>query len=119
MPCPTRGAQAALSPSLGAPATPAPWQAEHVCAYSAGGAAVAVAVAVGLVAAVAATGAGVVAGAGAEAAATVAVGAAALAAAAGAFGSSNFAPPLFAMKTTARPISRSLKSPPPCGPIAP
>ena len=31
MPCARRGAQAALSPSLGAPATPATWQVWHNC----------------------------------------------------------------------------------------
>src|SRR6185369_7098097 len=45
--------------------------------------------------------------------------AAALAAAAGALGSSNLAPPLLAMKTTARAISKSLESPPPCAGMLP
>jgi hypothetical protein len=40
------------------------------------------------------------------------------AASAGAGGSSNLAPPRLAMWTTARPISSSLKAPPPWGGIA-
>src|SRR5438132_1565682 len=36
-PCARRGAQAALSPIFGAPATPAAWQAWQVCVKSAGG----------------------------------------------------------------------------------
>ena len=44
---------------------------------------------------------------------------AAEAAAAGAFGSASFAPLRLAMKTTARAISKSVKSPPPCGPMLP
>src|SRR5580692_10977701 len=31
LPCAMRGAQAALSPALGAPLRPVPWQAEHTC----------------------------------------------------------------------------------------
>src|SRR5438105_8282008 len=34
MPCARRGAQAALSPNLGAPAMPAPWHTVHVVSYT-------------------------------------------------------------------------------------
>src|SRR5438876_7185649 len=97
MPCAMRGAQAALSPTFGAPATPAAWQVWQTCVYSAGAAAVVSAFAE-------ASAAGAAAGAGVAAAATAAAdagaaGAAAVlvapdAAGAGAFGSSNFAPAL-------------------------
>src|ERR1700712_4466223 len=79
MPCAMRGAHAALSPSFGAPAMPAVWQAVQICVNSAGGPLVASAFA-GSAAATVATG---VAANGATAAATTgAAGAAAEAAAA-------------------------------------
>src|SRR5438105_13275238 len=81
-PCARRGAQAALSPIFGAPATPAAWQAWQVCVKSAGGV-VDVAAAVGVVAAVftAAVGAAGVAAAVVAGAAVAAVSAGVLAAA--------------------------------------
>src|SRR3546814_16049339 len=61
MPCSIKGAQAALSPNLGAPATPAAWQAKQTDLYSfspAGSmAAVSAAAAAGLAAGAAAAGA--------------------------------------------------------------
>ena len=64
MPSATKGPQAALSPNLGAPATPVPWQTAQVCSYralpasllAAGAALAASGVAAGAAAGVAATG---------------------------------------------------------------
>src|SRR5664280_1113288 len=99
MPCAMRGAQAALSPSLGAPATPAVWQAVQTCVKSAGAAPASALAAVGV-----AVGVAVAVTTGGLPGTAVGTDAAALAAAttpdagaAGAAGSGNLAPPLSAM----------------------
>src|SRR5438094_1966735 len=114
MPVARRGAHAALSPNFGAPAMPAPWQTVHVdskiflpsalaALAEAGAAAAAGAGVAALVAAAAGAGAGTAATTEGAAGATATGGA-------GAAGSFQFAPPLFAMKTTARSTSTFSRS---------
>ena len=110
MPVAMKGAHAALSPNLGAPATPAPWQVTHDLSYSAlptagsaagaaaAGAAATTAAAGAAAAAGDAASAGAAAGAGVGAAAAGAAAApAALAASAGAAGSASLPPAWLAM----------------------
>src|SRR3990167_1066082 len=92
MPAGRRADQAALSPNLGAPATPAAWHTWQACLYRASPAPAAAAAATGAAAAGAAAVPGV---AGAAGAASAAAGAAP--AAAGAAGSANLAPAALAM----------------------
>src|SRR5205085_6707446 len=108
LPCLRRGAQAALSANLGAPAMPAPWQAEQVAVYRAlpasalaplAGAAAGAPVDAAGAAGPTTAGDGA-AGAWADGAGALAAGAAAVAAAApaaGAAGSLKLAPALLAM----------------------
>src|SRR3990167_5226111 len=98
MPAGRRADQAALSPNLGAPATPAAWHTWQACLYRASPAPAAAAAATGAAAAGAASAAGAAAVtgvAGAAGAASAAAGAAP--AAAGAAGSANLAPAALAM----------------------
>src|SRR5215831_4631968 len=102
------GAHAFLSPNFGALATPMPWQAMQVDSYTALPSAALVTWVAGVLVAEG------VAGAAADA------GLAAAGAAAGAAGSLKLAPAEFAMYTTARSTSRSVRSAaPPRGGIAP
>src|SRR5450830_186689 len=104
LPWATRGPQVALSPNLGAPAIPWPWQATQVASYtflpastlffdSVDGAAAAAAFETGVGAGAAASGIAAAAGA-----------------AAGAAGALKLAPLLLAMYTTARATSTSSRS---------
>src|SRR5690606_22296779 len=108
MPVSTYLAQAALSPNLGAPATPLAWQAKQTALYSfspagsmaaawAAGAAGASALAAGAAAGAAGAASALGAGAAAGAAAAGLAASSALPSAAGSLGSSNEAPDLLAM----------------------